>query len=162
MECEPGDPSPRLRMTDADEIDTFHHSLKPREANVTSDIAIRPCEIADIPSILQLWIDADTVTGPTDNAAAIKIRLQRDKQLFLLAVDGERVVGSLMGGWNGWRGDMARAGRTPGLPPARHRTTPHFGGRILFARSGVQPNHKPCVHKRARRTGTLVKRRIRA
>jgi len=95
-------------MTDADEIDTCHHSLKPREANVTSDIAIRPCEIADIPSILQLWIDADTVTGPTDNAAAIKIRLQRDKQLFLLAVDGERVVGSLMGGWNGWPGDMAR------------------------------------------------------
>jgi ribosomal protein S18 acetylase RimI-like enzyme len=73
-----------------------------------SDIALRPCEPADVPSLLQLWNDAETVAGPTDDAAAIEIRLTRDKQLFVLTVDGERVVGSLMGGWNGWRGDMAR------------------------------------------------------
>lgn len=71
-------------------------------------LSIRPCTVRDIPEVLQLWIDADAVPGATDDADAIKVRLQRDNELFVLAVHGERVVGSLMGGWNGWRGDMAR------------------------------------------------------
>ncbi|MDP6822089.1 MAG: GNAT family N-acetyltransferase [Dehalococcoidia bacterium] len=75
---------------------------------MTADITIRPCRFEDIPAVLKLWIDADTVPGPTDHAAAIERRLQRDGELFVLAVDGARIVGSLMGGWNGWRGDMAR------------------------------------------------------
>jgi ribosomal protein S18 acetylase RimI-like enzyme len=75
---------------------------------VASEISIRPCGVDDIPSILQLWIDADAVPGPTDDAAAIKIRLQRNNELLVLATDGPRVIGVLLGGWNGWRGDMAR------------------------------------------------------
>ena len=80
---------------------------------MTPDITFRSCRVEDIPAVLDLWKAADIVPGPTDDAGAMKIRLQRDAKLFVLATDGERIVGSLMGGWNGWRGDMARLGVHP-------------------------------------------------
>ncbi|MBT4073243.1 MAG: GNAT family N-acetyltransferase [Chloroflexi bacterium] len=76
-----------------------------RETLTPPNVITRPCTIEDIPALLQLWIDSDAVAGPTDDADAINIRLQRDNELFVVAVDGERIVGSLMGGW---RGSMAR------------------------------------------------------
>lgn len=82
--------------------------MKVLGGTMSQDITIRPCGIGDVSAVLQLWIDADAVAGPTDDADAIKIRLQRDNELFVVAVYGERIVGSLMGGWNGWRGSMAR------------------------------------------------------
>ena len=80
----------------------------PLEANVTSEITLRPCRVGDIQAVLELWVASEAVPGPTDDAGAIEVRLRRDAELFVLATDGERIVGSLMGGWNGWRGDMAR------------------------------------------------------
>ncbi len=98
-----------MRSLDCTRNPVNEKCVKPsRNANMTPDIAIRPCQPEDIPAVLQLWIDADAVPGPTDDAAAIERRLQRDVELFVLATDGARIVGSLMGGWNGWRGDMAR------------------------------------------------------
>ncbi|MCH8817123.1 MAG: GNAT family N-acetyltransferase [Chloroflexi bacterium] len=75
---------------------------------MTRDITFRPCRVEDIPAVLDLWKVADVVPRPTDDAGALEIRLHRDSELFVLAVDGARIVGCLMGGWNGWRGDMAR------------------------------------------------------
>ncbi len=75
---------------------------------MTSNIIMRPYRADGIPAVLQLWKDAEAVPGPTDNATAIEIRLQRDAELFVLATHGEGIVGSLLGGWNGWRGNMAR------------------------------------------------------
>jgi ribosomal protein S18 acetylase RimI-like enzyme len=49
----------------------------------------------------------------TDNSAAVRRRLKRDRQLFLLACDGPLIVGSLIGGWDGWRGSMARLAVDP-------------------------------------------------
>jgi ribosomal protein S18 acetylase RimI-like enzyme len=43
----------------------------------------------------------------------LRTRLKRDPELFLLAGDGERLVGSLMGGWDGWRGNMYRLAVDP-------------------------------------------------
>ncbi len=72
------------------------------------EVEIRPCGADDIDAVLELWRLADTVPRPTDHRAGLELRLQRDRELFLLALDGGRVVGSLMGGWDGWRGNMYR------------------------------------------------------
>ncbi len=63
---------------------------------MTSNIIMRPYHADGIPAVLQLWKDAEAVPGPTDNATAIEIRLQRDAELFVLATHGEGIVGSLL------------------------------------------------------------------
>ena len=34
--------------------------------------------------------------------------MERDAELFVVATDGSKVTGSLIGGWDGWRGNMYR------------------------------------------------------
>ena len=79
----------------------------------TSRIHIRPCRAADIPHVLDLWKRASAGPSVSDNPEALRLRLRRDRQLFLLAWDGTRLVGSLMGGWDGWRASMARLAVDP-------------------------------------------------
>lgn len=75
-------------------------------------ITLRACRVSDIPAVLDLWArSTDASVG--DNPTAIRLRLRRDRHLFLLAVDGMRVVGSLVGGWDGWRATMARLAVDP-------------------------------------------------
>ena len=76
-------------------------------------IEIRPCRIEDIPDVLTLWVRAGAIPSPTDHPAALAQRLQRDPELFVIATTGSRVVGSLLGGWDGWRGNMYRLAVDP-------------------------------------------------
>ena len=78
-----------------------------------SDLVYRECGEADIDAVLDFWRRAEAIPRPTDHPAALAIRLQRDNDLFLLAVHDERIVGSLMGGWDGWRGHMYRLAVDP-------------------------------------------------
>lgn len=72
------------------------------------EITLRPCAESDIGAVLALWRVAEAVPRPTDHRGALLLRLQRDRPLFQLAWDGPVLVGSLMGGWDGWRGNMYR------------------------------------------------------
>ena len=76
-------------------------------------IHVRPCLARDIPGVLDLWVRAESMVSATDNAQALRARLRRDRELFLVAVDGAAVVGSIMGGWDGWRGNMYRLAVVP-------------------------------------------------
>jgi ribosomal protein S18 acetylase RimI-like enzyme len=71
-------------------------------------IEIRACRPEDVDAVLALWLRAGAIPRPTDHAAGLARRLERDRELFALAWDGERLVGTLMGGWDGWRGNMYR------------------------------------------------------
>jgi ribosomal protein S18 acetylase RimI-like enzyme len=71
-------------------------------------ITLRPCAESDIDAVLALWRAAGAVPRPTDHRGALLLRLQRDRPLFQLAWDGPVLVGSLLGGWDGWRGNMYR------------------------------------------------------
>ena len=70
-------------------------------------ITYRPCTPDDIDAVLALWVQGGQA-GSTDNVAALEQRLIRDQQLFILAWDGEILVGSLIGAWDGWRANMYR------------------------------------------------------
>ena len=60
-------------------------------------IEIRPCREGDIEEVLALWVRADAVPRPTDHPEALAKRLERDEELFVVAYDGPKIVGSLMG-----------------------------------------------------------------
>lgn len=75
-------------------------------------IRIERCRAVDIEAVLALWRRAYSIPH-MDQPWAVRLRLERDPNLFLLAWDGDRLVGSLMGGWDGWRGNMYRAAVDP-------------------------------------------------
>jgi ribosomal protein S18 acetylase RimI-like enzyme len=78
-----------------------------------STVELRPCHPEDVDAVLALWRRADAVPRPTDRPDALHRRLERDPELFILAWDSDRLVGSLMGGWDGWRGQMYRLAIDP-------------------------------------------------
>src|SRR5262245_14293861 len=60
----------------------------------------------DYPSVRQLWesIEKGIHLGRSDTLDEIGKKIQRDPDLFLIAEDSGRVVGAVMGGFDGRRG----------------------------------------------------------
>ena len=74
---------------------------------------IRTGDTADVGTVLRLWRDADAVESTTDYEAALRTLLDRDPGALLIAeVDGEP-VGTLIVGWDGWRGALYRLAVLP-------------------------------------------------
>jgi ribosomal protein S18 acetylase RimI-like enzyme len=76
-------------------------------------IQIRTASLADAPTLLELWRAADAVPSVTDDEPSVRRLLERDPEALLLAVEGDRIVGTLIVGWDGWRGNMARLAVLP-------------------------------------------------
>jgi len=76
-------------------------------------ILLRQCRATDVKHVLALWRRADTEPSVTDHPDAVRRRLRRDRRLFVLAWDRGRLVGTLIGGWDGWRGHMYRLAVDP-------------------------------------------------
>src|SRR2546427_11655369 len=77
-------------------------------------ILVRPCGTTDVKQVLELWRRAGAEPSVTDDPGSLRRRLRRDRKLFLLAWDRGRLVGTLIGGWDGWRGHMYRLAVEPG------------------------------------------------
>lgn len=69
--------------------------------------AIRAGRMKDIESVLGLWQAAETRPSPTDSELALARLFEHDPEALLLA-EGDEVVGSLIVGWDGWRGSFYR------------------------------------------------------
>jgi ribosomal protein S18 acetylase RimI-like enzyme len=68
------------------------------------DITISEFTMDDYPVVHVLWQRGDLWMRPSDGPDATRLKLTRDGELFLVARDGdERVVGTVMGGWDGRR-----------------------------------------------------------
>src|SRR5438445_7066200 len=65
---------------------------------------IREFKIDDYPIVRDLWKAAGLILRPGDELEDVKLKLQRDPDLFLVAVQDGRIVGSVMGGWDRRRG----------------------------------------------------------
>src|SRR5207248_8871025 len=76
-------------------------------------ILLRSCRARDVEKVLDLWRRAAAEPSVTDHADALRRRLDRDPSLFVLAWERGRLVGSLIGGWDGWRGHMYRLAVDP-------------------------------------------------
>ena len=72
----------------------------------------RPATAADIAGVLSFWQEAAAPTS-TDSTEALVSLVHRDPGALIVAeVDG-RIVGTVIAGWDGWRGSIYRLAVAP-------------------------------------------------
>jgi ribosomal protein S18 acetylase RimI-like enzyme len=78
---------------------------------------IRAAAPDDVEAVLALWRTADAAPTRTDSAEGLRTLLARDPDALLVAIDidgdGDALVGSIIAGWDGWRGSIYRLAVAP-------------------------------------------------
>jgi ribosomal protein S18 acetylase RimI-like enzyme len=70
---------------------------------------VRTATPDDIARVLLLWgTAAENASRPADTEAALVALLERDPSALLVAESGDQLVGSVIAGWDGWRGHLYR------------------------------------------------------
>lgn len=112
-----------------------------------SEITIREATPGDFDAIIAMWQAIERHTELPDTHAFLLQFHEFSPDLFLVAEGEGRIVGSVIGGWDGWRGHIARLAADPGL---RRRG---------IARQLVEEIESRLKAKGARRIYALVDRR---
>lgn len=76
--------------------------------SVLASVSIRDIRPEEIESVLELWRQADATPGVTDNADDLRRAVVESPAHVLVAEVEERVVGSIIGTFDGWRGNIYR------------------------------------------------------
>jgi ribosomal protein S18 acetylase RimI-like enzyme len=76
-------------------------------------IALRAATSDDITAVLSFWSEATAEPSSTDDARGIAGLLERSPGSLVLAVEGDTIVGSVIAGWDGWRGTIYRLAVAP-------------------------------------------------
>jgi ribosomal protein S18 acetylase RimI-like enzyme len=105
------------------------------------EIVLRPATVDDIEHVLSFWLQAAEPTS-TDSADALGALLDRDPSALIVGETDGKIVGSVIAGWDGWRGAVYRLAVGPAhrrrglgqslLRAAEERLT-RLGGRRLHA-----------------------------
>jgi ribosomal protein S18 acetylase RimI-like enzyme len=113
------------------------------------DAQLRTAGPDDVAGVLAFWREAAQPTS-TDTADALAGLLRRDPDALIVAEVGGGIVGSVIAGWDGWRGSIYRLAVAPD-----HRR--HGLGRVLLraaedhlARLGARRSHAIVVGTSAR------------
>jgi ribosomal protein S18 acetylase RimI-like enzyme len=73
-----------------------------------SAFVLRECRSEEVGAVLELWRQADATPGVTDNANDLR-RTVVESQAHVLVAEAEgQVVGSIIGTFDGWRGNIYR------------------------------------------------------
>ncbi len=83
---------------------------------------IREFKIDDYLIVADLWQAAGLILRPGDELEDVKLKLQRDPDLFLVAEQDDTIVGSVIGGWDGRRGWILSPRSKARPPTERDRT----------------------------------------
>ncbi len=75
-------------------------------------VELRSATADDIPGVLALWQQAAEPTS-TDSSAALAGLLRRDPGALIVGEADGRIVGSVIAGWDGWRGSIYRLAVAP-------------------------------------------------
>jgi ribosomal protein S18 acetylase RimI-like enzyme len=73
-----------------------------------SDLVMRECRSEDVEAVLELWRQADATPGVTDNADDLRRAVTESQAHVLVAEVEGQVVGSIIGTFDGWRGNIYR------------------------------------------------------
>jgi ribosomal protein S18 acetylase RimI-like enzyme len=76
---------------------------------MSSETLFRPARVDDLSAVLRLWQESD-VTPPsvTDSIEGLTRLMGESGGMLLIAVIDGMIVGSVIGGWDGWRGNIYR------------------------------------------------------
>jgi len=110
------------------------------------DLAIRRCRPGESEAVLALWRRAQSTPSLTDTAADVGRLLGEPTAVLLVAVENDTIIGTVIGGWDGWRGNVYRLAVDPD-----HQ-------RRGVARSLVAAVDRELEAMGARRTSALVDR----
>jgi ribosomal protein S18 acetylase RimI-like enzyme len=77
-------------------------------------IVVRRCRQDEVADVVRVWAEADAQPTVTDDEASVEVLLARDADSLLVAEDEGRIVGTLIAGWDGWRGNLYRIAVVPG------------------------------------------------
>ncbi len=99
---------------------------------------IREFRIQEYGQVAQLWLDAGLGFRLGDDLESVRVKLERDPDLFLVAEERGRLVGTAMGAWDGRRGWIYHLGVVPS-----------------FRRRGVAKSLVEELEDRMRRKGVL-------
>ena len=80
-------------------------------------LSIRACRLEDIQGVLELWRQADATPGVTDTADDLRRAVAGSPAHVLVAEVGGHLVGSVIGTFDGWRGNIYR----PAVHPNHRR-----------------------------------------
>jgi ribosomal protein S18 acetylase RimI-like enzyme len=81
---------------------------------MSAGLIIRSAHGVDFPAVLQLWQQADVSPPSKSDSIDGLIRLMdSDGAVLLVATADGRIVGSVIGGWDGWRGNIYRLAVAP-------------------------------------------------
>jgi ribosomal protein S18 acetylase RimI-like enzyme len=109
-------------------------------------IEIRPCRLEECAALLAMWARAGAIPSPTDTLEEVSHLVREHTDSLLVAIRQGSIVGSIIGGWDGWRGNVYRLAVAP---EAR---------RAGLARRLVDAAERMLVSKGARRISALVER----
>ena len=73
-------------------------------------------------AVLRLWRQAEATVSITDTVDDILRAANASMAFLLIAEQDGKVVGSVIGGFDGWRGNVYRLVVHPQVPKARHST----------------------------------------
>ena len=76
-------------------------------------VEIRVGRTTDIGAVLDFWRVATVEPSVTGDAAGLAALFDRSPDALLLAVDGGVILGTVIVGWDGWRGSMYRIAVLP-------------------------------------------------
>lgn len=71
-------------------------------------VIVRPCAADECERVLELWRRADAVPSATDTLDEVRRLVREHPGSVLLAEDEGALLGTVIAGWDGWRGGIYR------------------------------------------------------
>ena len=75
---------------------------------MADEIILRQCLEDDIESVLELWRAAGSTPSMTDTSDDLRTTINSRASSVIVAVSGGTVAGSIIGAFDGWRGNLYR------------------------------------------------------
>ena len=101
-------------------------------------MTFRRATVDDADELLAFWAVAGASMGSTDNPDCLRTAIVYPGAAMLMAIEDGRIVGSLLGTFDGWRGNMYRLVVEPSMRRRGIATALVRQMEELFAQWGVQ------------------------
>ncbi|MGD0393515.1 MAG: GNAT family N-acetyltransferase [Acidimicrobiales bacterium] len=88
---------------------------------------IRAAEMGDVRAVLVLWGQAGAEPSHTDDVESLERLIAHDEGALMVAESDQQIVGTVIAGWDGWRGSIYRLAVAPSCRRAG------LGGRLVRA-----------------------------